>query len=53
MVAGNGSSPADAQHLAAQYVSRLVEDRPAMHAMGPHHLFLNDNIRWPAELSGE
>lgn len=33
MVAGNGGSAADAQHLAAEFVSRLVEDRPAMRAI--------------------
>lgn len=33
MVAGNGGSAADAQHLAAEFVSRLVEDRPAMRAV--------------------
>jgi D-sedoheptulose 7-phosphate isomerase len=30
MVAGNGGSAADAQHVAAEFVSRLCEDRPAM-----------------------
>ena len=33
MVAGNGGSAADAQHLAAEFVCRLVNDRPAMHAV--------------------
>jgi D-sedoheptulose 7-phosphate isomerase len=33
MVAGNGGSAADAQHLAAEFVSRLVGDRPAMRAV--------------------
>lgn len=33
MVAGNGGSAADAQHLAAEFVSRLVHDRPAMRAV--------------------
>ena len=33
MIAGNGGSAADAQHLAAEFVSRLCEDRPAMRAM--------------------
>ena len=33
MVAGNGGSAADAQHLAAEFVGRLVEDRPAMRAV--------------------
>ena len=33
MVAGNGGSAADAQHLAAEFVSRLCEDRPAMRAV--------------------
>ena len=33
MVAGNGGSAADAQHLVAEFVSRLVEDRPAMRAV--------------------
>jgi D-sedoheptulose 7-phosphate isomerase len=33
MIAGNGGSAADAQHLAAEFVSRLVEDRPAMRAI--------------------
>lgn len=33
MVAGNGGSAADAQHLAAEFVCRLVHDRPAMHAV--------------------
>ena len=33
MVAGNGGSAADAQHLVAEFVSRLVKDRPAMRAV--------------------
>ena len=33
MVAGNGGSAADAQHLVAEFVSRLVDDRPAMRAI--------------------
>ena len=33
MVAGNGGSAADAQHLAAEFVCRLVQDRPAMRAI--------------------
>ena len=33
MVAGNGGSAADAQHLAAEFVSRLVENRAAMRAV--------------------
>jgi D-sedoheptulose 7-phosphate isomerase len=33
LVAGNGGSAADAQHLAAEFVSRLVADRPAMRAV--------------------
>ena len=33
MVAGNGGSAADAQHLAAEFVSRLCEDRPPMRAV--------------------
>jgi D-sedoheptulose 7-phosphate isomerase len=33
MIAGNGGSAADAQHLAAEFVSRLTIDRPAMRAM--------------------
>src|ERR1700691_4463626 len=33
MVAGNGGSAADAQHLVAEFVSRLDEDRPAMRAV--------------------
>jgi D-sedoheptulose 7-phosphate isomerase len=33
MVAGNGGSAADAQHLAAEFVSRLVRDRPALRAV--------------------
>jgi D-sedoheptulose 7-phosphate isomerase len=33
MLAGNGGSAADAQHLAAEFVSRLVQDRPAMRAV--------------------
>lgn len=33
MIAGNGGSAADAQHLAAEFVSRLTIDRPAMHAI--------------------
>jgi D-sedoheptulose 7-phosphate isomerase len=33
MVAGNGGSAADAQHIAAEFVSRLVDDRPAMRAV--------------------
>jgi len=33
LVAGNGGSAADAQHVVAEFVSRLVEDRPAMRAV--------------------
>ena len=33
LVAGNGGSAADAQHLAAEFVSRLVQDRPALRAI--------------------
>ncbi len=33
MAAGNGGSAADAQHLAAEFVSRLIGDRPAMRAL--------------------
>lgn len=33
MVAGNGGSAADAQHLVAEFVVRLVNDRPAMRAI--------------------
>jgi D-sedoheptulose 7-phosphate isomerase len=33
MVAGNGGSAADAQHLVAEFVSRLVQDRPALRAV--------------------
>lgn len=33
MVAGNGGSAADAQHLAAEFVSRLCVDRPPMRAV--------------------
>ena len=33
MVAGNGGSAADAQHLVAEFVGRLCGDRPAMRAV--------------------
>ena len=33
MVAGNGGSAADSQHLVAEFVSRLVRDRSALPAM--------------------
>jgi len=33
MVAGNGGSAADAQHLVAEFVSRLCDDRPPMRAV--------------------
>ena len=33
LVAGNGGSAADAQHIVAEFVSRLVKDRPAMRAI--------------------
>jgi D-sedoheptulose 7-phosphate isomerase len=33
LVAGNGGSAADAQHLVAEFVSRLTQDRPAMRAV--------------------
>jgi D-sedoheptulose 7-phosphate isomerase len=33
MVAGNGGSAADAQHLAAEFVYRLTVDRPALRAV--------------------
>jgi D-sedoheptulose 7-phosphate isomerase len=33
MIAGNGGSAADAQHLVAEFVSRLTLDRPALRAI--------------------
>jgi D-sedoheptulose 7-phosphate isomerase len=33
LVAGNGGSAADAQHLVGEFVCRLVDDRPAMRAV--------------------
>jgi D-sedoheptulose 7-phosphate isomerase len=33
MVAGNGGSAADSQHLVAEFVSRFTVDRPAMRAI--------------------
>jgi D-sedoheptulose 7-phosphate isomerase len=33
MVAGNGGSAADSQHLVAEFVSRLTVDRPALPAV--------------------
>lgn len=33
MVAGNGGSAADAQHLVAEFVVRLVTNRPALRAI--------------------
>ena len=33
MVAGNGGSAVDSQHLAAEFVSRFMVDRPAMRAI--------------------
>jgi D-sedoheptulose 7-phosphate isomerase len=33
MIAGNGGSAADAQHVAAEFVCRLADDRPAMRAV--------------------
>jgi D-sedoheptulose 7-phosphate isomerase len=33
MVAGNGGSASDAQHVAAEFVCRLADDRPAMRAV--------------------
>ena len=33
MLAGNGGSAADAQHLVAEFVGRLCDDRPAMRAV--------------------
>jgi len=33
MVAGNGGSAADAQHLAAEFVNRLAGERPALRAV--------------------
>jgi D-sedoheptulose 7-phosphate isomerase len=33
LLAGNGGSAADAQHLAAEFVSRLMVDRPALAAL--------------------
>lgn len=33
LIAGNGGSAADAQHLAAEFVSRLTSDRPALPAI--------------------
>ena len=33
MAAGNGGSAADAQHLVAEFVGRLCDDRPAMRAL--------------------
>jgi D-sedoheptulose 7-phosphate isomerase len=33
LIAGNGGSAADAQHVAAEFVCRLADDRPAMRAV--------------------
>jgi D-sedoheptulose 7-phosphate isomerase len=33
IIAGNGGSAADAQHLAAEFISRLTINRPALHAI--------------------
>jgi D-sedoheptulose 7-phosphate isomerase len=33
LVCGNGGSAADAQHLVAEFVSRLTVDRPALRAI--------------------
>jgi len=33
LIAGNGGSAADAQHIAGEFVSRFAFDRPAMPAM--------------------
>ncbi len=33
MVAGNGGSAADAQHLVAEFVGRFIDERPAMRAI--------------------
>jgi D-sedoheptulose 7-phosphate isomerase len=33
LIAGNGGSAADAQHVAAEFVCRLVKERPAMRAL--------------------
>lgn len=33
LIAGNGGSAADAQHMAAEFVSRLCTDRPPMRAL--------------------
>ena len=33
LIAGNGGSAADSQHLAAEFISRLTIDRPAMRAI--------------------
>src|SRR6202142_83020 len=33
MVAGNGGSAADSQHIVAEFVSRLTRDRPALPAV--------------------
>jgi phosphoheptose isomerase len=33
MVAGNSGSAAEAQHLVAEFVSRLIKDRPALRAI--------------------
>jgi D-sedoheptulose 7-phosphate isomerase len=33
LIAGNGGSAADAQHLVAEFVSRMTVDRPAMRAV--------------------
>lgn len=33
LTAGNGGSAADAQHIAAEFVSKFLFERPAMHAM--------------------
>ena len=34
LVAGNGGSAADAQHVVAEFVVRLAADRPPMRAVG-------------------
>ena len=38
LIAGNGGSAADAQHIAGEFVSRFAFDRPGLAAIAPRQL---------------
>ena len=46
LLAGNGGSAADAQHIAGEFVSRFAFDRPGLPAIALHYRYINNIGNW-------